>query len=385
MWVFTTGGFTSAVEHRDDETMTMVRGRDKKSLEEMLSSMKAALVEGGKTDEEIEVFMKDMNIYAVPGDYKWRVVVPKSAYALYLVYEAMHYVNYSNFKSKLTATRGDQWHDAAMNVWNAMFKITDTQKTGNDEVDNPKPYTYYHGSYDSPTGSGYNYPAKKDGSVSKLNTPLSKANRTVGSELWDDVDDRDSEELSSGSMAMDYYSADYSSVPYGRDTTSDGVGYDWDSHRDGGAQQRYWGEDLGIKPLFEEDLEGWDGSAEIPSGTGGYHSFSGKPLNRMGWGAAERSDRSDRIDGRAEVRDGKFVGSTFLESELSTVPDGPSDRELELLEIEEAEAWQPWDEETEFNYVTGETRSTIDGAHDRPRKSVMAMTDNEYMAYENEM
>jgi hypothetical protein len=243
-----------------------------------------------------------------------------------------------------------------------MFKIQDTQKTGNDEVDNPKPYTYYHGDYASSTGAGYNYPAKKGGSLSGLDIPVDKANRTgaVGSELWNDIDDEIDERLDQGSMMMDYYSADYSTQPYGR----------------GSGETRYWGDDLGLKPMFEEDLEGWDPDAEIPSGTGGYHSFSGKPLNRMGWG------EQDRIDGRAEIRNGEFVGSTFLEG---TVPDGPSDRELELLELEEKEAWQPWDEETEFNYVTGETRSTIDGAHDTvgSRKSVMAMTDAEYSEYES--
>jgi hypothetical protein len=367
MWVFTTGGFTSAVEHRDDDTMTMVRGRDKKSLEEMLSSMKAALVEGGKSEEEITDFMKNMEIYAVPGDYKWRVIVPKSAYALYLVYEAMHYVNYSNFKSKLTATRGDKWHDAAMSVWSAMFKITDTGKTGNPDVDNPKPYSYYHdgGSDSWGPNSWKTYPASPKGSgvSSSLSALNAKANQTA--------DEDDTEH----GLIEEYYSEGYKSTKYGQGE----AGYNWSG---GNGTQRYWGDDIGLSPMFEEDLEGYDST--VPSGTGGYHSFSGSRLNKAD---------IDYIDGRAEIRDGEFVGSTFLEAPF----DGPSDRELEQLALTEDEAWERWDEETEFNYITGETRSLIvdpevlvdlgekfDGTLSG-RKSVMSMTDAEYAAFESEM
>jgi hypothetical protein len=355
MWVFTTGGFVSAVEHRDDPTMTMVRARDKKSLEEMLSGIKKALEEGGKSTDEVTDFMKDMEIYAVPGDYKWRVVVPKSAYALFLMYEAMHYVNYSNFKSKLTATRGDKWHDAAMSVWNAMFKITDVQKTGNPDVDNPKSYTYYHGG-----GDDYAYvPTSFGGGVTKKGKPIGQSpSELAGKGSLADVDEGEEDWLGAEWKTVeDYYSADYTGQMYGRDTS-----YDWSSN---GAHQRYYGTDYG-KPMFMEDLEEEDFEDRdvvdvVPSGTNGYHTFSGKDY---------------AIDGRGDIVNGEF----FLDTEL----DGPTDVELERIQFENdvmiGESWELWDDDTEFNTITGETR-----ARDKAVKSIHSMTDREFATYDNEM
>lgn len=326
MWIMTTGGFVSAVEHRDDPNYTMVRARDKKSLEEMLSGVQKSFEEAGHTEEKITGAMEGMPIYAVPGDYKWRVIMPKTAFACFLVYETMNYLNYSNYKSKLTATRGDKWHDAAMKVWSAMHSITDTQKTGNDEVDNPKPYSYYH----EGKGTG-KYPAsKKAGSV--------------GSELLDDWTDRENptEGTAEGQLwgqGSGYYDADAN----------------WDS-----PVGTYWGAELGIDEADPDSVE------IVSSGTNGYHTFSGKDFG---------------IDGRGEIVDGKFIGASFLEGGLGNEP---TDRELEELELQENEAWEPWDEETEFNTITGETRSKVTEAA-MGRHGVLGMTDAEFVAYEKEV
>ncbi len=338
MWIFTTGGFISAVEHRDNDKLTMVRARDKMSLEEFQSSIRKGFVEAGKTEDEAREMVEPWVIYAVEGDYKWRVVVPKSALGVALAYEATHYLNYANFKSKLTQTRGQKWHDTAMKVWSAMFGITDKQLTGNPDVDNPKPFVQYH----NDKGVSYydKYPAPKGGkgwSHGNEKASLSEGTASGSEEDW--MDD---------AIGTGYYGG-------------------------GGTTYRWNGEGL-----FAEDLEGYidpdpeyDPSHDIhnvPSGTGGYHTFSGRDFG---------------IDGRGEIVDGKFLGATFFEDNSS---DTPTDAELEAVETAIALSWEQWDEETEFNTVTGETRSKIvDPLFDpeyefRGSSSVHALTDKEWEA-----
>lgn len=337
MWVFTTGGFTSAVEHRDDKKSVMVRARDKKSLEEMLSGIEKGFVEAGKTEAEAAEMVKDWKIYAVLGDYKWRVVVPKSAYATYLVYEAMTYVNYSNFKSKLTATRGQKWHDVAMKVWSAMFGIEDHHvKTGVDEIDNPKPFSSYHDFYATSGTTVTKSKGKKGGS-----SAWQKGKKTEGTA-----------EGSESEWMDDAYGAGFYDKSY---DTTEGNSYRWNGNG-----------------LFSEDLEGYEDDdftdvRKVKSGTDGYHTFSGKDYV---------------IDGRGDIVDGQFVGSTFFDEDSGN--DVPTDAELEAVEKAIALSWERWDEYTEYNTMTGETRSaeflgdeedrTIQGGIPR---SILDMTDAE--------
>ena len=333
MWVFTTGGFISAVEHRDNDKLTMIRARDKMSLEEFLSSTRKGFVKAGKTEEEAAEMILPWNIYAVEGDYKWRVVMPKSALGVGLAYEATHMVNYSNFKSKLTATRGDKWHDAAMKVWSAMFAITDKLKTGNPDVDNPKPFSTYH----NDKGVSYydKYPAPKGGGAwSKGSAKKSQTEGTASGSEDEWMDD---------AAGSGYYDHAY-------DHVIDGESYRWSENG-----------------LFSEDLTGYDPDADvhsIPSGTGGYHTFSGKDFG---------------IDGRGEIVDGQFIGSTFFEDDTDHTP---TDAELAAVELAIQEAWEQWDEETEYNTITGETRSKIiDPLFDADFKfggSVHSLTDEEW-------
>lgn len=119
MWIFTTGGFVSAVEHRDDPSLVMVRARDKKSLVNMLGSLNVGVEDSDKLHNEDEVFIS-------PGsDYRWRTVVSKDEFTRFLTTEVRDYLDYDNFKSALTKTRGKVFHDVAMKVWSAMFGVSD--------------------------------------------------------------------------------------------------------------------------------------------------------------------------------------------------------------------------------------------------------------------
>lgn len=123
MWLFTTGGFLSAVEHRDDKNMLMVRARDKQSLETMLEGIELAGAAEGKETEKLEIVQK------LPSDYPWRVEVTKATFALFVQHEIMNYLNYHNFKSAVTEIRGNKWHNAAMNVWVDMLAVSDVPDT----------------------------------------------------------------------------------------------------------------------------------------------------------------------------------------------------------------------------------------------------------------
>lgn len=378
MWIFTTGGFVSAVEHRDDKKKVMVRARDKQSLEEMLSGITKEFQEsGGKTEEEAKALVAEWPIYSVVGDYKWRAVVPKSAFAMFLVYETMNYVNYSNFKSKLTATRGTKWHDVAMKVWSAMFGIEDHKvKTGNPDVDNPKPLSsYYAGDYYGTTGAGQGkYPAGK-----------AKGGKYAGSSAWQSAKKgNQTEGTASGSEDAELWMDDAIGAGF--------YDHSYDStegapHYHGYGDPSGYGDQSG---MFAEDLEGWEDPKDrergydsevhtMPSGTGGYHTFSGKDFG---------------IDGRGEIVDGQFIGSSFFDD--TSASDTPTDAELEAVQLAIDEAWERWDEETIFNTVTGETKSLVEGTWDgswpvkdlpapvRLTKSVHDMTDSEFKEYEME-
>lgn len=357
MWFFSTGGFLSAVEHRDDKSKAMVRARDKKSLEEMLSGIRKAFAEQGKTEAEIDEIMVDMGIYSVVGDYKWRAVVPKSAFALFLAYETMHYLNYANFKSKLTATRGQKWHDTAMKVWSAMFGIEDRGvKTGNPDVDNPKPFTSF-GTYeeDGRVISYYDkYPSAKGDAGGKVGNVGSEV---VDAETWQEG------EASGGDRYNDWM--------------DDAVGVGYYDSGDAGRSYRWNG-----NSLFSEELDDYDEGVDevfgevrgVPSGTGGYHTFSGRDFG---------------IDGRGEIVDGRFIGASFFEDPSEKYSDVPTDAELEAVQLAIDSSWERWDEETEYNTVTGETRSTIvDEFADTTMqggipRSVLSMTDSEWNEHQS--
>lgn len=109
MWVMTTGGFVSAVQHRDDASKVMVRARDRQSLATMVADIK-----------EVD----DSAIYTEAGsDYRWRVVVSKEQFKEFLAREVDGYLDYDNFKNRVSKTLGQRWHDAYLQVWVTMLRM----------------------------------------------------------------------------------------------------------------------------------------------------------------------------------------------------------------------------------------------------------------------
>lgn len=105
MWIFTTGGFVSAVVKPGDTDLT-VRARDIRSLEGLSRHSGAEI---------------SQTPYA---DYPYRVVVSHDDFAEWLVREVAA-LTYPNFKSAVAMSRGHAFAHPLMDVWSAMHAVTD--------------------------------------------------------------------------------------------------------------------------------------------------------------------------------------------------------------------------------------------------------------------
>jgi hypothetical protein len=106
MWVFTETGFVSAVLKSDRPDVYTVRSRDRKSLEALAT----------KAAEEI--------VASPLGDYPFRVFVEPAVFTEWLADQASQ-IEYSNFKSRVSQTRGLDYTNALHDVWVAMLDTED--------------------------------------------------------------------------------------------------------------------------------------------------------------------------------------------------------------------------------------------------------------------
>ena len=110
MWIFTSTGFVSAVAHRDDADLIVVRARDLESL--------APLIE--RTGAEVNPWEGS--------DYAFRIVVPREEFAAW-VGEQADGIDYTNFKSSAHRRRGGAFADVLHDVWDVMYRFQRTQRT----------------------------------------------------------------------------------------------------------------------------------------------------------------------------------------------------------------------------------------------------------------
>lgn len=102
MWVFTTRGFISAVQHRDNHEMLMVRARTEQALDELAN-------------------MTRKEISRTPSaDYPFRLVVDREMFNAWLANEVDN-IDYGNFKNAAHVLGDPSYDDALMDVWSAMY------------------------------------------------------------------------------------------------------------------------------------------------------------------------------------------------------------------------------------------------------------------------
>lgn len=108
MWLFTEGGFVSAVQHRENPDYLVVRARDKQSLQNLADIC------------EVNITMKEIS------DYPYRVVVQRHAFAQW-VNDQVDFLGYDNFKNRVAITRGKEYARTLGSVWSVMHDVEDEE------------------------------------------------------------------------------------------------------------------------------------------------------------------------------------------------------------------------------------------------------------------
>ena len=102
MWIFTSTGFVSAVVHRDDPDLIVVRARDRESLNSLIK----------RTGAEVNPWKGS--------DYAFRIVVPRTEFTAWTAEQAQA-IDYTNFKSSAHSRRGGPFADVLHKVWDVMY------------------------------------------------------------------------------------------------------------------------------------------------------------------------------------------------------------------------------------------------------------------------
>lgn len=119
MWLMTTKGFLSAVQHSDEPDLLVVRGRVKNDVRE--------LAQFAVGDESPAADAEALIVPYPQADYPWRVIVSKDMWASYVHKQALE-VDYFNFKTAV-ATHGLPGHhhaNAYHDVWLALLPLERT-------------------------------------------------------------------------------------------------------------------------------------------------------------------------------------------------------------------------------------------------------------------
>lgn len=105
MWVFTTSGFISAVFK---DGALQVRARDAKSLAPLAQFAGVELIK------------------SPIADYPYRLITDNETFSNWLADQAQG-IDYSNFKSEISVTRGYQFAKPLNKVWSVMHEVEDAE------------------------------------------------------------------------------------------------------------------------------------------------------------------------------------------------------------------------------------------------------------------
>jgi len=109
MWLFTKTGFVSVVQDAKDKDKMVVRARDKQSLEPLMDEYGVKLVN-----------LKNR-------DYPHRVFLTRKQFVDWLV-QSGEDLDYNNYKTKVTQTRGSEFAHPLHDVWATMLRLEDLGK-----------------------------------------------------------------------------------------------------------------------------------------------------------------------------------------------------------------------------------------------------------------
>lgn len=125
MWIATTRGFFSAVEHNTDPTLLVIRTRDHGDAETLRGWYEFwadnGLLTGPLPPAVITTYEHS--------DYPWRVIMPRAAWGEF-VSEAIQAVDYGNFKDAVKTTQGPERASVYAGVWQTLLRLEDLDPNG---------------------------------------------------------------------------------------------------------------------------------------------------------------------------------------------------------------------------------------------------------------
>ena len=116
MWLITTRGFFSVVQHRDDEGLVLIRARALEDLESLCELAGEVLDDAAKSG-----FSDDAIIEMDDADYRYRLITDAEAWAQ-VVGALTAEITYPNFKSAVTERDPDRAR-VYMEVWDTLLDI----------------------------------------------------------------------------------------------------------------------------------------------------------------------------------------------------------------------------------------------------------------------
>ena len=120
MWLQTTYGFYSVIEHRDDIDTLMVRARSRDDLVALCDEV-AAGIRRDYNKGDAEGFDTESIVYTPDADYAYRLVVPRKAW-MEVSLRLMADIDYPNFKNAVSERdpeRANLYHD----LWLSLLSI----------------------------------------------------------------------------------------------------------------------------------------------------------------------------------------------------------------------------------------------------------------------
>ena len=117
MWLFTTLGFFSAVEHREDRGLIMVRARVHRHITHLRDAVQARREGDYQASEALDI------IELEDADYRFRLTITREEWVDFVTGHCAD-IDYDNFKSAASRRgAGALFMSALHRVWDAMYKL----------------------------------------------------------------------------------------------------------------------------------------------------------------------------------------------------------------------------------------------------------------------
>lgn len=117
MWLITQTGFYSAVQHRDDQNILVVRTRVYADALHLADFIVARF-----PDDYVDMLPANLIQTNEYSDYPWRVFVPRTQWVDFTMFESQA-IAYGNFKDQVKKTQGYERAGVYGSVWSTLLDL----------------------------------------------------------------------------------------------------------------------------------------------------------------------------------------------------------------------------------------------------------------------